>query len=284
MTNKPTVIYHRSDFDGIFCREIARKFLGEEVNYEGLEYGDSLPEVSPDADLYILDFSVPELMNHPQLVWIDHHKTAIEKFPTTIVGYRIDGVAACRLAWQWFTRPAIDDGASPRLPGKQDYVDRLVVEPWSVRLAGEYDIWDKRDQAAELFQHGLRSENLDWNRVFADEAYIGHLLSQGTALQYARGNEDTSLIRNFAYDLQFEGLNFLACNLLRCNSITFKSGVKPEHDGLLAFGWTGDKWRISLYGVEHKPDVDLSVIAQKYGGGGHKQACGFTCETLPFSL
>lgn len=37
-----TVIYHSADFDGIFCREIARKFIGnEDVNYIGWNFGDA---------------------------------------------------------------------------------------------------------------------------------------------------------------------------------------------------------------------------------------------------
>ena len=38
---------------------------------------------------------------------------------------------------------------------------------------------------------------------------------------------------------------------------------------------TGDKVLVSLYHVEGKTHHDLSQIAVKYGGGGHKGACGF---------
>ncbi len=102
--NKTIVVYHRSDYDGIFCREIAKKFLPE-AELIGWEYGDETPAVPNDTDLYILDLSVPALMDHPRLIWIDHHKSAMEKFHHGIPGYRIDGVAACRLAWQWFSHP-----------------------------------------------------------------------------------------------------------------------------------------------------------------------------------
>jgi nanoRNase/pAp phosphatase (c-di-AMP/oligoRNAs hydrolase) len=33
-----------------------------------------------------------------------------------------------------------------------------------------------------------------------------------------------------------------------------------------------------------RKDVDLSLIAKKYGGGGHAGACGFQCAELPFRL
>lgn len=115
---KTTAIYHSADFDGIFCREIAKKFLPE-AELIGWDFGDKPLEV-PSGKIYILDLPVDRVFGFdykvvgnqkgpqhpPGLVWIDHHKSSIESHPINIPGYRIDGVAACRLAWQWFTHPA----------------------------------------------------------------------------------------------------------------------------------------------------------------------------------
>ncbi len=308
------VIFHRADFDGLFCREIAKKALGTDgVTYIGWDYGDPVPKVSPDEDLYMLDISVEGLMDHPNLVWIDHHKTAIEKYGKR-PGLQVDGVAACRLAWQWFNAdhtvyPYGDDDLTPE-EYKRHYIDRLFQEPLAVRLAGEYDIWDKRDPRAEVFQHGLRSVDLDevvtcsrsvdgasetyeqsiWQTLLwangADGGLAGyqvkHLLSRGEAVQYAKQQEDVSIIKAQGFTVVFEGLTFLALNTPRCNSLSFAAGVLPEHDGLMGFNWTGKDWRVSLYHVPHKTDIDLSAIAVKFGGGGHRGACGFRCERLPF--
>lgn len=109
---KTTVIYHSADYDGIFCREIARKFLGEkDVEFIGWNYGDELIRYPDDGAVLVMDLSPECFKGLPHravetLTWIDHHKTAIEKFSKDIQGYRIDGVAACRLAWQWFSNPA----------------------------------------------------------------------------------------------------------------------------------------------------------------------------------
>lgn len=296
------VIYHKSDFDGIFCREIARKFLpGAELI--GWEYGEPTPAVPAEATLYIMDLSVPDLMEHPNLIWIDHHKTAIEKYPATIPGYRIDGVAACRLAWQWFhgldryrghAGPAADMKwfkSHYPFPRRQDFIDRGVMEPLAVRLAGEYDIWDKRDPGADLFQHGLRSQDLSdetWDSLLSgsfveQNRVVGILMEQGEVVAYAETRKNELIIGNNGFTRQWEGLWFLCCNAGSYNSHLFTAGIKPEHEGLLGFCLRKDgKWSISLYGVPGKPEVDLSVIAAKYGGGGHKQACGFKVDKLPF--
>lgn len=288
-TMPPLVIYHKADFDGLFCREIARKFLPA-AELVGWDYGDPEPPCEPDRDLYILDLSVPGLMAHPRLVWIDHHKTAIDKYPATIPGVRIDGVAACRLAWQWFTCLTAGN-LRANLPPKESFIARTVNEPLAVRLAGEYDVWDKRDPNAEVFQHGLRSQELsdeDWSFLLQENTYfhlalVGALWKQGRYVQYAKTRENESIIAKNGFTLQWEGLTFLACNASHYNSHLFTAGIKPEHEALLGFCLRANgKWSVSLYGVPHRPDLDLSAIAAKYGGGGHRQACGFTTDKLPF--
>lgn len=289
--NTTIVIYHRADFDGIFCREIARKHFGETADYVGWDYGDPVPQFHSEVTkIFMLDISIESLMDDPRLIWIDHHKSAIDKYVRTpaILGVRIGGVAACRLAWQWFADPI-----NAQLLGKGAYVERVVEEPFAVRLAGEYDIWDKRDPRAELFQHGLRSVNLDtwWPNLLTiaagdptEDPNVEELLEKGEVLQYAKTKENESIIRGAGFTVEFEGLTFLACNAARYNSHLFTAGIRSEHQGLLGFNYDGKKWRISLYGVPGKPDIDLSAIAVRHGGGGHKQACGFEAKTLPFQI
>ena len=301
--NKPmktTVIYHRADFDGLFCREIARKFMPPETVFIGWDYGDPVPDVDTggheQVQLYMLDISIPELMDYPGLVWIDHHKSAMDKWHrASLRGYRIDGVAACRLAWQYLNNRG-EDGRLIDLPIKQNFIDRAVVEPLAVRLAGEYDIWDKRDPDAELFQHGLRSMELTseiWSGLLSQKVddtlgfttsqwWVNSLLEKGRAIQYAKTQENEGIITSYGFDVEFEGLNFLACNHARFNSHLFTAGIRPDHDALLGFNWDGKQWRVSLYHAPGKEQHDLSLIATKYGGGGHKGACGFRVANLPF--
>ncbi len=133
--SKTFVIYHSADFDGIFSREIAMMYFAgrADVIFTGWNYGDPVPPIPADAALYLIDISIPELMDHAGLIWIDHHKSAIEEFSPAIRGYRIDGVAACRLAWQWFFTPnAARNPSLPfhlNLPEKAAFVNRQVEEP-----------------------------------------------------------------------------------------------------------------------------------------------------------
>lgn len=302
MTASTTVIYHSGDYDGIFCREIARKFLPD-AGLIGWNFGDALIPFPKEGTVYILDLPpdclLAQVPNPPntdcksRMIWIDHHKSSIEKWPADIPGYRIDGVAACRLAWQWFTRAAIDDGASPRLPQRQDFIDRTVSESLAVRLAGEYDIWDKRDSRAEVFQYGLRSRELTpqlWETMLGNTTdhsiTVDILLSAGEMLQNYQQKLDADLVTYRSYRLKWESLNFLVLNTGRFNSLTFAALDVPEtgHDALLGYMFNGKCWTVSLYHARHRTDLDLSQIAVRHGGGGHRGACGFTAKALPFAL
>lgn len=309
--SKTIVIYHRADFDGIFCREIARKFLPPDTEFIGWDHGDAPVDLdlgSDRAKVYVLDLPLDSVFGFKwdeevhstrfasfDVLWIDHHKSAIDSHPKDIAGYRIDGVAACRLAWQWFDYLVKGyDGHrnqyDPNLPAKQEFIDRSVEEPVAVRLAGEYDIWDKRDPDADTFQFGLRSRNIkpdDWKKLLCQdercgcEDFVKSLLSDGLLLQHYQRSQDESLV-NRGFTQEFCGLNFLCLNIARCNSLTFESAALPEHDGLMGFYWDGKQWCVSLYHSPHHKEHDLSAIAVKYGGGGHRGACGFRVSKLPF--
>lgn len=274
------IIYHKADFDGIFSGQIVAKYayeFGVEPTMIGWDYGDPVPGTEPAERIIMVDISIPELMSHPGLIWIDHHKTAIDRFPKDIVGVRIDGVAACRLAYQYFAFEG------QRRPKKEDFIDRKVLEPLGVRLAGEYDIWDKRDPRAETFQFGLRSEDaIDWRRMLNldDDSYAESLVERGRALQKYQRQRDASVIASNGFVRMIHGIKFLCCNATHYNSLLFESRVTADIDAVLGFKFDPKgTWKVSLYGVPHRPDLDLSAIAAHWGGGGHRQACGFEVGT-----
>lgn len=299
---KTIVIYHSADFDGLFCKAIAEQFGPPGATFIGWDHGDPQIAYQPDTLYYILDLNpdcmsgVPEFTAQVSIIWIDHHKTAIEKWSPAIPGYRIDGVAACRLTYQWFQNKSQEEPDRVPLPTKEDYVSRHVFEPRAVMYAGEYDVNDKRDPDAELFQFGLRSVDLDsycscvgvsdwWIELVSPSVEgVKTLLKNAGYIKCYRDAEYKDVITSQGFDIIFEELSFLACCSHGCDirSQLFEAGIKPYHDGLLGFTFNGVKWRVSLYGVPGKPEIDLSAIAKKHGGGGHKQACGFVCSQLPW--
>lgn len=320
------IIYHDADFDGKLSNEVCRYFLEREhpnasVHSYGWDYGRPVPvplhtwfdpqlgdqfsnEWSLYDAVYIVDLSVDELMARPELrdkiVWIDHHKSAIEKWDNrtgpisgnpvpNFQGIRIDGVAACRLCWAYFTWDKRQEHLPPLT--KAVFVDREINEPRLIRLAGEYDIWDHRDPDAKVLQFGLRAlSETDFGRL-VDNQFVGEptgvklddVITQGRAIKSYCDKQNDEYSVAYSHTIMFQGLTFCALNIgQRGNSDLLKGGIKPEHDACFAWRYTGNDnmVMVSLYHIAGKEHHDLSKIAVKYGGGGHKGACGFRVTLL----
>jgi len=322
------IIYHNADMDGRLSNGVCRFYL--EHNYPeaaihsyGWDYGRPLPVLIPlcyvlderpskvywsDYDaIYIVDLSVDELMARPELrskvVWIDHHKSAIEKWDgiyddhgipnvSKFNGFRIDGVAACRLCLQWFTVIHLNntEGGDVKftLPNKQDFIDRKVFEPELIRLAGEYDCWDHRDPDAKALQFGLRAlgdreisklVRSQFNGGCGGEILLEQAIQTGRSIKSYCDKQNAEYAAAHCHTIKFHGLTMCALNIgQRGSSDLFNGGIKPEHQALFAWRHTGDGETPIYVSLYHAPDhegIDLSKIASRWGGGGHKGACGF---------
>ena len=288
------VVYHRADFDGLFSAAVCKKFMPN-AELVGWDFGDPLvaPDFSKYDNVYVVDLPLEclaEFSSHiDRIVWIDHHKSNIEQWQgTDITGIRIDGVAACRLCWEWFRRPK-DEYISL----KSDFVDRIVKEPYALRLAGEYDVWDMRDPKALPFQFGLTAMDpsikdlvyiLDTDLMFKDEdpSYCDGLMLEkvvyhGESIVRWQRQFAADVCRERAYVREFHGLKFLILASVHTrNSLWFpEEEIPAEVDALMAWRYDGNRVSFSMYHRPGRADLDLSEIAVQYGGGGHRGACGF---------
>lgn len=76
----------------------------------------------------------------------------------------------------------------------------------------------------------------------------------------------------------FGGLKALCLNEGVFSSETMKTQKPERYDVLIGFVYNKSFWRVSLRTL--KDDVDVSEIAKKRGGGGHKKAAGFEVKTF----
>lgn len=96
-------------------------------------------------------------------------------------------------------------------------------------------------------------------------------------------NPSDEYSKAYARTLQWENLSFCCLNIgQRGNSDLLRGGLKLEHQACFAWRHTGDAVLVSLYHAPGHESLDLSEIAVRYGGGGHRGACGFrlTMEQL----
>lgn len=291
---KILVVHHSADYDGLFSGAVAYHFLtkdpANEVEIEGWDFGDEPLLVSQDIErIYVLDlppdclgaYAIRPGYPHCPVVWIDHHKSSIEKWEDELKlpGFRLDGVAACRLAWQYF---------NDNTPSLESFIDRRVDEPYALTLAGEYDVWDKLDVNADRFQFGLTANRYRdaWQlQPLLDrggDASTEELCKEGEAAMKWQQAFAADVCETRGYMVEFYGLKFwcLASAHTR-NSMWFpQEAVPKEADALMCYRIPGNGTiSVSLYHKPEREDLDLSEIAKANGGGGHRGACGFSMTT-----
>jgi len=271
--------YHSADTDG-HCSGAIIKLRFPECELYPINYGEPFPwEIitNPKERVYVVDFCLQpfsdmvKLNDMCQLVWIDHHKSAIEEYlksNVSIKGLRNMEHAACYLVWSFIYGVA-------------------QQPPYQVTLLSNYDIWDHTDPLTLPFQYGIRmyetdpskDEGMDtWRAIFyrgvKEDSIVASVVNEGSTIIKYIERENRLTCDVCSYELEFEGYKCIAINKMLTSSNIFDS-AEGDYDIKITFGYRGGKWFVSLYSDK----VDVSEIAKKYGGGGHKGAAGFQLTT-----
>ncbi len=287
------ICYHHNDLDGRCAAAIVLMKYPEcrtrEINYK--DDPCFKDEVQEGEVVFVVDFSFkPEKMSelfkvtsHTNIIWIDHHKTAIdyryfasngiEVFLAGKRDYSTPGKSGCELTWEYIFQPdhLIEKNAAPEMPE-------------AVRLIGDYDTWrfDTED-ISKIFYEGLKifdnfPQSYAWTKLFDnDQCFEVTVQNAGiNAIQY-RDKFCYDYREAFGWKVDFEGYDCYAMNLYKTGSLGFGEEME-EHDICIACVYSAGKWTVSLYSTK----IDVSIIAKKYGGGGHEGAAGFICKELPF--
>ena len=120
----------------------------ETIDFIEMSYEKPFPmdTILPDEQIYIVDYSIMpdemrELLKITQdVTWIDHHKTAIERykdFEHDIRGIRYDGIAGCMLTYCYLNH--MTNGGR----GEVHPFDVKMTEdaPLFTKLIADWDVW-----------------------------------------------------------------------------------------------------------------------------------------------
>jgi oligoribonuclease NrnB/cAMP/cGMP phosphodiesterase (DHH superfamily) len=284
------ICYHHNDLDGRCAAAIVLRKYPEcrtrEIDYKDDPcFKDEILKGTAGQKselVFIVDFSFkPEKMKEllsvvdiDDIRWIDHHKTAKE-YNYDFIGLRDfsePGKSGCELTWEYL------------------FPEEKIPEV--VRLIGDYDTWRfDTEHKSKMFHLGLSIENtkpsndklpsFPWALLFeksgAIEDAIGNYIYKGSIISEYRNNWCHDYRQFFGYEVDFEGTKCFVMNVYTLGSLGFGTELE-SHDICIACVFSGEKWTVGLYSTK----IDVSVIAKKYGGGGHKGAAGFVCEKLPF--
>lgn len=274
------IIYHADCPDGFGGAYSAWKKFGDTASYIPRPMPAPLPEGLTDKTLYIIDYSYDKatleqlIERNKSVVVIDHHQTAkdaVMSFPQNVFDINHSGAV---LAWQHF------------------HPDTEV--PTILKYVEDHDLWrfalpEHREFNVSLHQESRTFERWDkLTQELKDENKLINFIARGALLAKFEDKLIADLLNNRERVL-FEGYEVWAINEGFYRSVLGnKLAELNEAEGGMALGivyYRKDKSvRISL---RSKGDVDVATMAEKYGGGGHKNASSIKVKSfrdLPFTF
>lgn len=275
-------IYHIADHDGKGSAAIV-KSLYPEAEFYGLNHDMEIPyeEIRKHNKIVVCDISLPmdlmfELGKTIDFTWIDHHISVISKYDEYIKtgkyeplkGIRRVGTAAVILTWEYF------------------YPDKKLPE--GIRLLGLNDIFDLRDKRVRPFEYAFQSLGINrpqdevWEKLINDKIDIVAMVDKGESILSWIKIRNYRLVRSIAFESQVQGYKCLCSNMPQGYSEFYDSlENKDDYDVLVNFYMSNKNcWSLTFYTA--KDNVDVSKIAQSFGGGGHVKAAGASgLEKLP---
>jgi uncharacterized protein len=293
---KKILIYHHSDNDGYLAGTIANLFLSQ-VSYHEIKFtvgkydnNEDLKALDWADTIYLLDYSLPmELMRRyvNKLIWIDHHKSAIDNVTVTveihtkepIAGLREIGKSGSLLAWEYF--------CVSELAEKISWAIKKV--PLVVQLVNDRDIWAwefGEDTAA--FHESTRKFMISyttWEKLLENDRATKKEVQEGyKLLGFVRDIVDT-YNESFAWEGMFEGYPAIFLNGSALVSGELHKRLREAHPFVslaVIFMVKYDKVTFGIYRNNGLKNLDLGRIAMKYGGGGHEGAAGFYTDYKEF--
>lgn len=280
--DKPLVIYHGNCADGFTAAWLANIYFHRQhvdartmpddwfVDHHGAVYGEAPPDVS-GRDVFILDFSYPRAVmiemsqRANSITHIDHHKTSIDL---------LDGLAAeasCEL------RSVLDTSRSGAYLTSQFFWPS--EEPGTmVQLVDDRDRWVFQDVRSRPFHASLFSRPYqigEWNRLSVS---VAQAVEEGEAIE-RKHLKDIAELLDVCTQLELIDLESVPCANLPYIHASDAGAMLLERfpQARFAATWFVNKDNNRVFSLRSRngSDVDVALIAQKFGGGGHKHASGF---------
>lgn len=299
--NQIIVIYHGNCADGFGAAYGAMKLLGlEGVEYYPGVYQNDPPDVR-GKHVIMVDFSYkPEVIsqmldnNCSSMLVIDHHKTAIEALSNFEPKYKhidlssFDGeINFYRFAENIFIDQMECSGARMYTYFDNDRSGAMMAwqffnpssqAPKLIEIIQDRDLWrfelpETRNVMAAIFSYPYHF--IIWDELIGKEK---QLELEGEAIERKHFKDIEELVKVCQRRMVIGGYPTLVASLPYIFS-SDAGHIMADGEYFAACYWdTKDARIFSLR--SHKEGIDVSEIAKQYGGGGHKNAAGFSVPKI----
>ena len=263
---KIVVLYHNNCPDGFGAAWAAWKKFGNKAEYIGVNHQEPPPKGLYGKDIYLVDFcyGADETRRMQKiarsLAIIDHHisrKDIVLSVPQHRYAVNRSGSV---LAWQYFH-------LAQNVPTLLKYVEDIDL--WKFKLSQTHELVAYLDMHLEhsfkIFD--IMAHKFENKKIRNQCAHEGRII-----LQYQKVLIDDAM-KNSAEFVKFFGYTVLAANSPFIHS-EIGNALAKKH-GPFGIVWS-KKYNKIIVSLRSMGNFDVSKIASRYGGGGHKNAAGFS--------
>lgn len=281
MSGRPLCIYHGNCADGFGAAWVVWTYFDGECDFHPGIYGEPPPDITA-RDVVLVDFSYKRDVLHAMatsaksVLVLDHHKTAqadLADFSAPpgnyldmeLIGFTPANVrcqfdmnrSGAMMTWDYF----FPDEMPPRL--LEHIQDRDL---WLFKLEGTREI------QANVFSYPY--DFAVWDKLMQSDPQI--LRAEGAAIERKHHKDIAELVGVAKRIMIIGGVEMPVANLpYTLSSDAGHAMAKGVLGGAAACYMDTPKGRV--FSLRSGPDgIDVSDIAKRYGGGGHRNAAGFT--------
>jgi oligoribonuclease NrnB/cAMP/cGMP phosphodiesterase (DHH superfamily) len=272
-------IFYHNDADGkcaanVIVRALGHTYTDDKDKYIEMDYEREFPFdiIKKDEPVYILDYSIqPDEMARllgitKDVVWVDHHKTAIAKYDESSIdvdkidGIRRDGTAGCELTHEYLV--------GGEVPEAIKYIGDRDTWTWKYKPLTEYFF-----SGSEIFE--LHPLSTDWDILINEPEEV---LKNGRVIMSYKAQHNKTYLNAFGYVAEFEGYLADVINVGQVDSKIFDS-LRLKNRLQIMYVSIGYSYKVSL----RSESIDVSELALRYGGGGHAGAAGLQVDHIPWT-
>jgi hypothetical protein len=251
---RPLVLYHGDCPDGFGAAFAAWKKYGDGADYLPVNHGDPPPDLRGRQAL-VADFAYDRqttlqlFQQAAQLVVLDHHRSAeseIGDLPGCVFDMQRSGAV---MAWEHLHREPI---------------------PLLLQYVQDRDLWRNQLPESDEVSAALRSKPFDF--LVWDGLDVGQLRLEGRVL-LAYQRRMIERIAAHASPVEILGIKVPAVNSPVLQS---ELGDRLARGKPFAAVWWQGAGEVARWSLRSTPEgMDVSEIAARFGGGGHRTAAGF---------
>ena len=267
ISKRIAVIYHANCADGFGAAWAAWKKFGARAEYFPAHHGVPPPPGLQEKEIYFIDFTYPKkiteklIKENKRVTAIDHHISAIEIVKLT-KDFSFDlNRSGAILAWHYFH-------PHKRPPRLLKHIEDMDL--WKFKLSATKEIFSFLD----LFDFNFKV----WDKLIREienPEIFKKYRHQGKLLLRYEDKLIERLVHSNAERVRFEGYETFIVNFPFFESQIANILLKKLPP--IGIVWRKKMGKIGV-SIRSNGSVDVSKIAAKFGGGGHKRAAGFTLD------